>query len=210
MANFLFRSTVFSPRQSSLLDPTAFRRHIKKYDLTILVLRKALAMNADQIALLQDLTTFGGLSKEALNILAGDPKTRKFAQGDFLFREGEVSREILVIITGSARVLRCHRGKHYQLTELHMGDCVGEICLIDPGPRSASVQASLPCVAMVLSSKDFNRLRQADLKQFTLLQLNIAREVCRRMRFLEQRLLDVLEGDVRPESMLYGTNEQSA
>ena len=68
-------------------------------------------------------------------------KTQKFSKGQFLLRQNENSRHMFVINSGTVRVIR-EEGKivTYQ-NDVTIGGTVGEVALIDPGPRSASAVA---------------------------------------------------------------------
>jgi CRP/FNR family cyclic AMP-dependent transcriptional regulator len=68
------------------------------------------------------------------------------------------------------------------LHRLHAGDCFGEMALMDLMPRSATVRADEDCQALLLDSDDLYRLCKHDLEQFALIQMNMGREVSRRLR----------------------------
>jgi CRP-like cAMP-binding protein len=62
------------------------------------------------------------------------------------------------------------------------------MALMDLMPRSASVQADEDCVAIELGSGDLYRLSKHDLGQFALIQMNMGREVSRRLRETDELL----------------------
>lgn len=80
------------------------------------------------------------------------------------------------------------------LRTLNEGDCFGEMALIDNGPRSASVRAVEDCVAIEISATDLYRVYELDLKQFALIQMNMGREVCRRLRQADDMLFSAKIG----------------
>ena len=57
--------------------------------------------------------------------------------GRHLCEQGSVGREAFVIVGGSAEVRRNDR----KVATLGPGDCVGELALLDHGPRTATVRA---------------------------------------------------------------------
>jgi len=77
------------------------------------------------------------------------------------------------------------------LAFLSRGDCFGEMALIEMGARSASVQATEDCEAIELSIDVLHELYQHDLEQFTIIQMNMSREVCRRLRKADDLLFQV-------------------
>ncbi|MDJ0835357.1 MAG: cyclic nucleotide-binding domain-containing protein [Acidobacteriota bacterium] len=151
-------------------------------------------MNNERITLLQGMPIFGGLTRAALENLLGATGPVVFQPGEYIMRQGTPPGCVYVLEEGCADVVKYHGDHHYLLCALGRGDCIGEMSLIDPGPRSASVIAGEVCRAIPLGSADFNNLRRHDLAGFTLLQLNIAREVCRRLRAVEHLMLSALEG----------------
>jgi len=164
-------------------------------------------MRKQRVKILQSLPPFGGLSEYALEVLVGKAPELSFEASDTLIREGGTAGTVFILMEGRARVEKRYRGQPFPLCWVTSGDCIGEVSLLDPGPRSASVIAETRVRAMCLGTSDFYRLRQVDLAQFTLLQLNIAREVCRRLRRMEVLLMDAVHGRANLELSLESLNE---
>ncbi len=57
--------------------------------------------------------------------------------------------------------------------------------------RSASIHATQDCAAIELSIESLHELYQHDLEQFTIIQMNMSREVCRRLRKADDLLFQV-------------------
>lgn len=95
---------------------------------------------------------------------------------------------MFVLERGLVTVVRRWRGREYRLRDLGPGDCFGEMALIDLFPRSASVVAIQDCSAIRLTNTDLMRVYEADVEQFALIQMNIARELSRRLRTADERL----------------------
>ena len=77
-----------------------------------------------------------------------------FPAGDVLAAEGRIGRELIVIISGRARV--SIGGK--DIAMLSDGECFGEISLLDDGPRTATVTAETDVAAEVISQREFSTL----------------------------------------------------
>jgi CRP-like cAMP-binding protein len=95
---------------------------------------------------------------------------------------------MFVLELGQAAVLKSWRGQDHVIHTLTVGDCFGEMTLMDHCPRSASVLAIKDCTAIRISSANLYRVYALDLKQFALIQMNMGREVCRRLREANSRL----------------------
>jgi CRP-like cAMP-binding protein len=87
-------------------------------------------------------------------------------------------------------VLKQWQGRELALRELGSGDCFGEMALIDLFPRSAAVRAIEDCQAIELSPDDLLRLFEDDVEQFALVQMNLGREISRRLRLTDQMLFE--------------------
>jgi len=63
-----------------------------------------------------------------------------------------------------------------------MKETFGEMCIIESVARSASIRAlDEPTVLFALHSSDLHRLYKINPEQFSILILNIARDICRRL-----------------------------
>jgi CRP-like cAMP-binding protein len=68
------------------------------------------------------------------------------------------------------------------------------MAVMDHCPRSASVHAVEDCTAIRISSANLYQVYAQDLKQFALIQMNMGREVCRRLRDADSRLFNAKMG----------------
>ncbi len=97
---------------------------------------------------------FEGLSKRELTELARMTEDMDFAPGTVLCREGQTGREFFVIVEGEAEVTRGRKS----VNTLGAEDFFGEIALVEHVPRTATVTATTPVRAFVLTSRSFDRL----------------------------------------------------
>src|SRR5262249_30478825 len=96
-------------------------------------------------------------------------------------------------------------GAEFCLAVLKRGDCVGEMSLIDIQPRSATVRAVSDSALYLLEHAEIGKLYSSDLEAYTLLVLNIAREISRRLRRADQVLVDMgvgMEGPWRSPGLV--------
>lgn len=153
----------------------------------------SVAVNAARVQLLQGMPIFGALSEGALDCLLHSAASVVRRAGECYFREGDQhAQSIYVVERGAVRVQKHWRGGDWTLKELGVGDCFGEMALLDLEPRSASVCAVTDDTCAIEFGADaLHRLFSQDPEQFALLQMNIAREVCRRLRVADEMLLGV-------------------
>jgi CRP-like cAMP-binding protein len=139
-----------------------------------------------EIQLLQDMSLFGAIRDDALQFLLARAHRVNVAAGGYFFEEGDIGLGMYVLQSGCAAVLRQWQGQPFELRRLVRGDCFGEMALIDLMPRSASVKAVEDCSALELRPEDLHALFEFDVEQFALIQMNMAREISRRLRELAE------------------------
>ena len=132
--------------------------------------------------LLRNTSIFSSLDDKALEVIFSDAAIVTVAPGDYFFRQWEQGRCMYVLENGHCRVHISWTNREVQLSRLGPGDCFGEIALIDSSPRSASVQADTLCTAIEISSTNLKKLRGLYLEQYVIVQENIAKELCKRLR----------------------------
>lgn len=145
-------------------------------------------MQATRIELMQGMPIFGAIKEDVLDFLLEQACTVTVAAGDYFFREGDDALRMYVLEQGRAAVLKGWQGQELLLRELQRGDCFGEMALMDLLPRSASVKALDDCSAIELMPEHLLHLFERDIEQFALIQMNIGREVCRRLRATDELL----------------------
>ena len=151
-------------------------------------------LQARRVELLQGMPVFGGIRGDALELLLAEARIVEVAQDAYFFREGDQAQAMYVLESGRAAVLKDWAGQAFVLHFLNPGDCLGEMALMDLFPRSASVRAVQDCSAIEISPADLLRLAQCDMEQFALIQMNIGREVCRRLRATDELLFACQQG----------------
>jgi CRP-like cAMP-binding protein len=129
---------------------------------------------------------FTGLNDAAFGLLAARVRELKLAAGSLVVREGEPGNHFYVIDSGTVRVCKnLGSADEVELARLGLGQSFGEMSIVEPVARSATVQTLSAVVLLRLSSLDFLELYQAMPAQYSLLLLNIARELSRRLRRLD-------------------------
>jgi len=140
---------------------------------------------------LREVGLFGALSDEFLAHLAGMLKVKALVAGDTVFREGEPAREMYVVLDGEIEVLKkSRRGRETRVAILGPNDCFGEMSIIDMQPRSATTRTLGPARLLAISTEDMDAIYRFDLKSYSLLVLNIARDLSRRLRVTDGLLAD--------------------
>lgn len=139
-------------------------------------------MTLPSIETLQQMPVFGGLSEDTLGTLVAHAPSVPRAPGDTFFRQGEDGDSLFVLLQGRAIAVCETDTLCYTLRNIAVGDSYGEAAHIDLQPRSYTAVAQSPCIAWEIGPDTMHRVWQQDLEQMTLLQMNIGREMSRRLR----------------------------
>jgi CRP/FNR family cyclic AMP-dependent transcriptional regulator len=132
---------------------------------------------------LNKLAVFGGLSEDECTLVRGFLEERSYEAGATVVEEGTPGRELYVIDEGRADVLKsAPDGRDVKIAELGPGACFGEMALVGIMRRSATVRSRSTLRALVLPYTQVAKLAHEHPQTFTMLVMNLAREVCRRLQ----------------------------
>lgn len=146
-------------------------------------------VNRSRIEALKRTALFGGTDDSAIGFLVERATIVEIAAGDYFFRQGEAGRSAFLLEAGEVDVIKSWKGNQHRLRGLATGDCFGEVSLLDFGPRSASIRACSNCRAIEIRGPDLFALAEQNATQFALIYMNLGREVSRRLRAADERLL---------------------
>jgi CRP/FNR family cyclic AMP-dependent transcriptional regulator len=143
----------------------------------------------ERIEALRSIPLFGGLEEDALNDIADLLIDRRYPRGSVIFEEGVPGDYMYLIKDGQVKISKLSDdGREKILEILGAGDFVGEMALLDRGPRSASVKSTQPCVLLALSRQDFLSL----LRERPEISLELIRELSRRLRETNEQIRGLL------------------
>ena len=107
-----------------------------------------------KVELIRKVPLFSHLSRKQLAQVAKVADEIDLREGKEMTREGAPGREFFIILEGSADVRR--RGR--KINSLKPGDFFGEIALVTSVPRTATVAATSPVRALVVTDREFRHL----------------------------------------------------
>ena len=143
----------------------------------------------ETIEALQGTAAFAGVTEDALTFLLERSRAVTSPRGHVFFREHDHGDTLYLIEEGSVEIFKTRDGIRRDVGVLGEGDCFGEMALLSVTDRSATVMAREPCVCLELSNRALLALYVHDVGQFALIVMNLGREVCRRLRDLNDVLL---------------------
>lgn len=110
-----------------------------------------MSRHGEYLDLLARVPLFASCNRAEIKALAATATFRSVGVGRELVREGETGDELFILVDGTARV---HRGGQI-VDQLGPGDFFGELAVLDPAPRNATVTATAELDLLVLSRAQF-------------------------------------------------------
>lgn len=136
-----------------------------------------MTLSVDRIASLSSVSIFSATPRSSLEIISALLEEIKVAAGARVIERGEMGDSMYIIVRGRMMV---HDGER-KLNDLGPGDVFGEMAVLDPEPRSASVTAQAEGVLL--------RLKQETLHDLMVQQPEITRGVIRMLSNRLRRLI---------------------
>lgn len=135
----------------------------------------------ERVESLRAVPLFGTFTTEELREVARHADEITVSAGETLTEEGGSGQEAFLLLEGSVEVLRGDT----KLADRGPGAFIGEMSLIDGGPRSATVLTTADCRLLVMHRRDFISL----LERVPELERKLLVELARRVREADQRLV---------------------
>ena len=108
----------------------------------------------EKVELIKRVPLFAHCSKRELQEVAQLADEIDLREGKEMTRQGSRGREFFVLLEGTANVTKNGR----RINTLGSGDFFGEIALVSDTPRTATVTATSPVRALVVTDRSFRRL----------------------------------------------------
>jgi CRP-like cAMP-binding protein len=135
----------------------------------------------DRRALLSRVPIFASLGEREMDALLAITATRRLGAKETLFRKGDPASQLYGVLSGRLKVMAAGKdGKELVFDVMAPGDVIGEIALMDPGPRSASVVALERSELLTLHRRELFPF----LERHPKLALQLAGVLARRVRRL--------------------------
>jgi CRP-like cAMP-binding protein len=132
---------------------------------------------------LQKYSLFGGLLEEQIESIIPLMEKEKFAPDEVIIAEGKPNDKIYFLIEGQVSV---NRG-NIVLSLFGEGEAFGEMEVLDVMPAVASIKASSSVTVISISNKALREIYKIDIKAFSLIIMNLARDLSRRLRKMDEK-----------------------
>jgi CRP-like cAMP-binding protein len=126
---------------------------------------------------------FGGLLDDQIETVVPLMQVESFKEGDYIIQEGQPNDRIYFILEGRAEAIK----DGVRLFVFEEGMTFGEMEVLDVMATEASVRCLSPTRVMFLSNRALHSLYKTDLKTFSILVMNLARDISRRLRNMNKQ-----------------------
>jgi len=133
---------------------------------------------------LQKYSLFGGLTEEQIESILPFMEREQYSPDELIITEGKPNDKIYFLIEGQVEVNK----KDTVLSRFSEGEAFGEMEVLDVMPAVASIKALSNVLLMSISNKILREIYKRDLKIFSLIIMNLARDLSRRLRKADEIL----------------------
>jgi CRP-like cAMP-binding protein len=134
--------------------------------------------------MLQKYALFGGLLEEQIEKIIPLMQQEKYEPEEYIISEGKPNDKIYFLMEGHVLVTK----KEIELSHFGEGEAFGEMEVLDVMPAIASIKALSPVSAMSISNKALREIYKLDIKTFSLIIMNLARDLSRRLRKMDEKM----------------------
>jgi CRP-like cAMP-binding protein len=133
---------------------------------------------------LQKYSLFGGLLTDQIERILPLLDEEVYEEGDEIIVEGTPNDKIRFILEGRVEVVK----QGIVLCTFGEGDAFGEMEVLDVMPSAATIKALSRLRVMSISNRALREIYKIDIKTFSLLIMNLARDLSRRLRHMDERI----------------------
>jgi CRP-like cAMP-binding protein len=131
---------------------------------------------------LQRYSLFGGMLEEQIENIIPLMEQEEFGPDKMIITEGKPNDKIYFVIQGQVAAIK----KDIVLKNFSEGEAFGEMEVLDIMPSVASIKTLSPVTVMSISNKALRTIYNMDVKTFSLIIMNLARELSRRLRKMDE------------------------
>jgi hypothetical protein len=151
------------------------------------------SMNGSETTLLRKFPLFAGLSPEELAVAEEHMFESRYEPGEHLFQEGDDGGYVCFILDGVLEVLKKNStGEEVSLAEMHMGQSIGEMSLVDDMKRSATVRSVGQSRVQILTKKGFRLLMRQHPRIAAVMLEHFTKMLSATVRSTSKELADML------------------
>lgn len=150
----------------------------------------------DVASILKNVTVFSGMDDKNLRMICDRCEVISFDSGTVIIQENTPATEIFILLKGSVAIVLGLPEEPFELLRFGSGNCLGEASVIGIQKHSASAITVEKSTLLVLSRSVLMEIFEIDKALFSLLILNIARELARRLHHSNELIMKYRKGEL--------------
>jgi CRP-like cAMP-binding protein len=132
---------------------------------------------------LQKYSLFGGLLPDQIQRILPHMVDESYNAADIIIVENTPNDSIRFVVEGRVAVMKNNK----TICEVGEGNTFGEMEVLDVMPSVATIKAIVPTRTISISNKELRKIYKSDLQSFSLIVMNLARELSRRLRYMDEQ-----------------------
>jgi CRP-like cAMP-binding protein len=133
---------------------------------------------------LQKYSLFGGLEEDQIEKILPLMQQEKYGPDEVIIAEGKPNDRIFFILEGHVAVTK----RDVVLSKFGEGEAFGEMEVLDVMPAVATIKSLSQVTALSISNRTLREIFKKDVKAFSLILMNLARDLSRRLRRMDDKL----------------------
>lgn len=142
------------------------------------------------LPILPRVSLFGGVTDEQRKEIIPLLQAAVFTKGEYISKKGDPVSHIYIIKSGRVGLEIADNDASILKREFNVGDCFGEAAFLAMNNSTASFIALDDSEIIAISKQALNSLRHNNPELFSLMLLNMARQLARKLQFTDEMLLD--------------------
>jgi CRP-like cAMP-binding protein len=135
---------------------------------------------------LKKYSLFGGLQEDQIESIFPLMDQENFAPDTKIITEGKTNDKIYFLIEGQVLVTK----GGIVITRFVEGEVFGEMEVLDVMPSAATITSITPVTVMSISNRVLREIYKLDVKMFSLIIMNLARDLSRRLRKMDDKFAE--------------------
>ena len=142
---------------------------------------------------LREIYFFSDLDDSGIQALMGSIQTKEYEAGDIIFREGSISSELYIVVSGKVRVDRITvEGDQFPVATLKKGQEFGIMSFLDGKKHNATTIAEEETQLLVLERSEFDKLAETHPVIVLKILRNIAIDLAALVRNMNSQHTDLM------------------
>jgi CRP/FNR family transcriptional regulator len=139
---------------------------------------------------IKDIILFKELDMAEFDVVSKRIFEKDYKKGSTLFVEGMPGEVLYIVTEGSVEISKKTKDGDVTIAVLHPGEILGEMSLIDAGPRTATGKTGMDSKLIVVTKKSFNEMLDSDPKIAAKILMALLKVINKRLRITDKKFED--------------------